>query len=38
MQADRTELNDLAAKMPAKVKEMSSLYDAWCVRSSRISE
>ena len=38
MQADRTELNDLAAQMPAKVKEMSALYDAWCVRSSRISE
>lgn len=29
MQADRTELNDLAGTMSAKAKEMSTLYDAW---------
>ena len=29
VEADRTELNDLADKMPAKVKELSARYDAW---------
>jgi arylsulfatase len=29
MQTDRTELNDLAAELPEKVKELSTLYDAW---------
>ena len=32
MDADRTEQNDLAANNPAKVKEMSDLYDAWAKR------
>lgn len=30
--ADRTELQNLAAKYPEKVKEMSALYDAWAKR------
>jgi arylsulfatase A-like enzyme len=29
MALDRTELNDLAAKHPEKVKEMADLFDAW---------
>jgi arylsulfatase len=29
MEADRTELDDLAAKMPKKVEELAKLYDAW---------
>lgn len=29
MQTDRTETNDLAAKMPEKVKEMSEWWQAW---------
>ena len=29
MEADRTELNDLADKKPAKVKELAARYDAW---------
>ncbi len=33
MKADRTELNNLAAKYPRKVKELSALYDAWAKRS-----
>ncbi|MDB6111896.1 MAG: sulfatase [Pedosphaera sp.] len=32
LQADRTELNNLAASHPEKVKEMSALYDAWAKR------
>lgn len=32
IEADRTELNDLASKQPAKVKEMVALYDAWAKR------
>jgi len=32
MQADRTELNNMATTLPEKVKEMSALYDAWCER------
>lgn len=32
MQADRTELNNLAAQMPEKVKAMAALYDAWAER------
>jgi arylsulfatase len=32
MEADRTETDDLAAKDPEKVKEMSALYDAWAAR------
>jgi arylsulfatase A-like enzyme len=34
MQADRTELNDLADEMPEKAKNMSAQYDAWCERCS----
>ena len=32
MEADRTELNNLAAKMPKKVKALSAFYDAWAKR------
>jgi len=32
--ADRTELNSLAAKHPDKVKEMTALYDAWAARAN----
>ena len=33
MEADRTELNNLAAQMPEKVAAMSALYDAWAERA-----
>jgi arylsulfatase len=32
MEADRTELNNLAGRNPDKVKELSTLYDAWAKR------
>lgn len=32
VEADRTELNDLADRYPDKVKEMAALYDAWARR------
>ena len=32
MEIDRTEMNDLAAQKPGKVKEMASLYEAWARR------
>jgi arylsulfatase A-like enzyme len=32
LEADRTELTNLAAKNPEKVKEMAGLYDAWAKR------
>jgi len=32
MEADRTELNDLAAQQPSRVQEMSRQYDAWAAR------
>jgi arylsulfatase len=32
MEADRSELKDLAASEPQKVKEMSAMYDAWAKR------
>jgi arylsulfatase A-like enzyme len=32
MELDRTELNDLAAKHPARVSEMKAQYDAWASR------
>ncbi len=32
MEADRTELNDLAAQHPSKVQAMSRQYDAWAAR------
>jgi arylsulfatase len=32
MDADRTETDDLAARHPDRVKEMSDLYDAWTRR------
>ncbi|MBM3335024.1 arylsulfatase [Candidatus Sumerlaeota bacterium] len=34
MEADRTEMNNLAEKMPDKVKEMASLYNQWAKRSN----
>jgi len=34
METDRTELHDLAAKQPDKVKELSALWDAWAKRSN----
>jgi arylsulfatase len=33
MQADRTELHDLAAKMPERVRELSAKWDAWADRA-----
>ncbi|MEX2140818.1 MAG: arylsulfatase [Pirellulales bacterium] len=33
LQSDRTELNDLAAGMPDKVREMSATWDAWAKRA-----
>ena len=32
LKADRTELNDLAAKEPGRVRELSALWDAWAAR------
>ena len=32
MQADRSELNNLAAQMPEKVKTMGALYQDWAKR------
>ena len=32
MDADRTELHDLAAQQPQRVQEMSRLYDDWARR------
>jgi arylsulfatase len=32
MADDRTELNDLAAREPARVRSMSAVYDAWAAR------
>ena len=32
LDADRTELNDLAAKQPQRVQEMANQYDAWAQR------
>jgi len=32
MEADRTETNNLSAGNPAKVKEMSGVWDAWAAR------
>jgi arylsulfatase A-like enzyme len=34
MENDRSELNDLSAANPTKVKELSALYDAWTKRAS----
>ena len=34
MEADRTELADLAKKHPAKVKELAALYEAWAKRNA----
>ena len=33
MENDRTELKDMAAQMPEKVKLMSAQYDDWAERS-----
>ncbi|MFN4258282.1 MAG: arylsulfatase [Gemmataceae bacterium] len=33
LNADRTEMNNLAAKHPEKVQEMASLYDQWAQRA-----
>lgn len=33
MEKDRSELNDLAAKNPGKVKELSDKWDAWAARA-----
>jgi arylsulfatase A-like enzyme len=32
LEADRTEMNDLAAKMPERVKAMTKEYEAWAAR------
>ena len=37
LEADRTELNDLAAKHPARVAEMAAQYDAWAARCGVIA-
>lgn len=37
LDADRTELNDLAAKQPAKVSELAEKYAAWAKRCNVIS-
>ena len=29
MEADRTEVNDLADQYPERVREMAGMYDAW---------
>ncbi len=34
MEADRTELHDLAAKQPERVKAMVALYEAWAQRNA----
>jgi arylsulfatase len=37
LEADRTELNDLAAKHPARVADMAAQYDAWAARCGVIA-
>jgi arylsulfatase len=37
LEADRTELNDLAAQHPARVAEMAAQYDAWAARCGVIA-
>ncbi|MCX7213299.1 MAG: arylsulfatase [Burkholderiales bacterium] len=37
LEADRTELNDLAAKHPARVVDMAAQYDAWAARCGVIA-
>ena len=32
MEADRTELHDLAARQPERVADMAAQYDAWAQR------
>ena len=34
IEADRTEMNDLASKQPAKVKELAAKWDAWAARAN----
>jgi arylsulfatase A-like enzyme len=34
IEADRSELNDLAAKHPEKLNELTALYDAWAARAN----
>src|SRR5262249_17531370 len=34
LEADRTELTDLAAKQPDRVKEMAAKYEAWAKRAN----
>jgi arylsulfatase len=34
IEADRTEMNNLAAKYPGKVKELSAKWDTWAARVS----
>lgn len=34
MEKDRTEMNDLAAEQPERVKEMSAQWDAWALRAN----
>lgn len=36
LKLDRTELNDLSSKNPAKLKELATLYDAWAKRAGVI--
>jgi arylsulfatase len=34
MEADRTEMNDLAAKQPGKVKELATKWEEWAARAN----
>ncbi len=34
IEADRTEMNDLAAKQPERVKELAAKWDAWAARAN----
>ena len=36
MDADRTELNDLAAKHPDRVKAMNDAWEAWAKRANAV--
>jgi arylsulfatase len=36
MKRDRTEMNDLANRQPAKVREMVALWDRWAERTHAV--
>ncbi|MHC4155220.1 MAG: hypothetical protein ACYST6_09915 [Planctomycetota bacterium] len=37
MEADRTELNDLAQKHPEIVEQLTAMYDSWAKRSNVVT-